>query len=244
LAAGHDLGVAHHGGYAELARVPGDWLVPLPAGLSLWDAMALGTAGFTTALAVTRLEQNGLTPAEGPVLVSGATGGVGSLSVAALARLGYRVTALTRKTHEGPYLERLGAAETLSPDMLDLGSIRPLGKATWAGAVDNVGGDVLAWIISTMKPNGAIASIGLARSATLATTVLPFILRGVNLLGIDSVMTPIERRRTVWQRIASDLRPGDLDRIGHDISLDELDGVLTAILNGQAQGRWVVDVRR
>jgi putative YhdH/YhfP family quinone oxidoreductase len=168
LATGHDLGVSHHGGYAEYARVPGDWLVPLPPGLSLWEAMACGTAGFTAALAVIRMERNGLTPASGPVIVSGATGGVGSMAVAALARLGYGVTALTGKAAEAAYLRTLGAADVLLRRDLDLTRIKPLGRATWAGAVDNLGGDVLAWMASTMKVNGVVASIGLAQSADLA----------------------------------------------------------------------------
>ena len=167
IATSFDIGVAHHGGYAEIARVPGDWVVPLPAGLSLYDAMALGTAGFTAALAVVRMEENRLTPANGPVIVTGATGGVGSLAVDILAKRGYHVVALTGKESEVDYLRGLGAAEVMLRSTLDLTKIRPLDNARWAGAVDNLGGDVLAWIASTMAQGGTIASIGLAASMKL-----------------------------------------------------------------------------
>ena len=177
IATSFDIGVAHHGGYAEIARVPGDWVVPLPAGLSLYEAMALGTAGFTAALGVVRMEENGLRPEKGPVIVTGATGGVGSLAIDMLARSGYHVVALTGKESEADYLRSLGAAEVMLRQSLDLTRIRPLDRGRWAGAVDNLGGDVLAWIASTMEQGGTIASIGLAASMSLNTTVAPFILR-------------------------------------------------------------------
>ncbi len=184
IATSFDIGVAHHGGYAEIARVPADWVVPLPAGLSLYEAMALGTAGFTAALAIVRMEENRLTPAKGSVIVTGATGGVGSLAVDMLAKIGYHVVALTGKESEAGYLRSLGAAEVLVRKSIDLSKIRPLDKGRWAGAVDNLGGDILAWIASTMEQGGTIASIGLAASMKLNTTVAPFNLRGVSLIGI------------------------------------------------------------
>src|SRR5689334_2873600 len=176
LAVGFDLGVAHHGGYAQYARVPAGWLTKLPQGMTLWEAMAFGTAGFTAGIAIERMEQNGLKPANGPVVVNGATGGVGSIALSALAKLGYSVVALTGKAGEADWLKKLGAKEILLRQSLNLEKIRPLDKATWAGAVDNLGGEVLSWICSTMKVNGVIASIGLAASPTLSTTVMPFIL--------------------------------------------------------------------
>jgi putative YhdH/YhfP family quinone oxidoreductase len=180
----YDLGVAHDGGYSEYARVPADWAVPMPKGLSLFEAMALGTAGYTAGLAVLRMEANGLKPANGPVIVSGATGGVGSIAIDVLSRLGYHVVALTGKEGEAEYLKKLGAKEVMARKALDLSRIKPLDKASWAGAVDNLGGDVLAWMASTMMQGGTIAAIGLAASMSLNTTVAPFILRGVS-LGID-----------------------------------------------------------
>ena len=245
LAAGFDLGVAHDGGYAEYVRVPADWLVRLPPTLTLWQAMALGTAGFTAALAIVRMEQNGLAAGNGPVIVSGATGGVGSIAIAALARLGYRVVALTGKRDERAYLESLGAADVMFRDDLDLAQIKPLGKATWAGAVDNLGGGVLAWMASTMKINGVIASIGLAQDTSLQTTVLPFILRGVSLLGINSTDSPdSEQRRQVWQCLATDLRPPMLDQIAETIEFDDLPGAFQRFVDGRVRGRVVVRIGR
>ncbi|HVJ12012.1 MAG TPA: acryloyl-CoA reductase, partial [Burkholderiales bacterium] len=183
---GFDLGVSHHGGYAQYARVPAAWLMKLPQGMTLWDAMAYGTAGYTAGIAIVRMEHEGLKPSNGPVLVNGATGGVGSIALACLARLGYHVVALTGKESEADWLRKLGAKEVKLRSEIDLSKIKPLDKSTWAGAVDNLGGDVLAWICSTMKDNGVIASIGLAASPSLNTTVMPFILRGARLLGINS----------------------------------------------------------
>ena len=242
LATGYDLGVKHHGGYAEYARVPADWLVKLPKGMTLWDAMAFGTAGFTAGLAILRMEQNGLRPGNGPVIVSGATGGVGSVDIDALARLGYQVVALTGKAGEAEYLKRIGAKDVLLRNDLDLAKIRPLDKAQWAGAVDNLGGEVLAWMASTMKIGGAIGSVGLAASHTLNTTVMPFILRGVSLLGIDSVNCPMGPREEVWRRLATDMRPAHLKDMARTIPFAELPSVFGAFVAGQAKGRVVVDL--
>jgi putative YhdH/YhfP family quinone oxidoreductase len=242
IATSFDIGVAHHGGYAEYARVPADWVVPLPAGLSLFEAMALGTAGFTAALGIVRMEENGLTPAKGPVIVTGATGGVGSLAVDMLAKLGYQVTAFTGKESEFDYLKGLGASEVMLRTSLDLSRIRPLDKALWAGAIDNLGGDVLAWIASTMKQGGTIASIGLAASTSLNTTVMPFILRGASLLGIDSGYIGEPYRSGVWQRLAGDLQPRHLREMTRTISFEDLPGVFDDFLKGRARGRVVVEI--
>lgn len=242
IATSFDIGVAHHGGYAELARVPADWVVPLPDGLSLFEAMALGTAGFTAALAIVRMEENGLAPEKGPVIVTGATGGVGGLAIDMLAKLGYSVTALTGKESQADYLRQLGASEVMLRSSLDLSHIRPLAKALWAGAVDNLGSDVLAWIASSMKPGGTIASIGLAAGTTLNTTVMPFVLRGVSLLGIDSGYVGEPYRHRIWQRLGTDLRPRHLPEMTRTINLDELPGVFDGFLQGAAHGRIVVEV--
>ncbi|PKO30614.1 MAG: oxidoreductase [Betaproteobacteria bacterium HGW-Betaproteobacteria-7] len=242
IATSFDIGVAHHGGYAEMARVPGDWVVPLPAGLSLFEAMALGTAGFTAALGIVRMEENGLRPEKGPVIVTGATGGVGSLAIDMLAQRGYHVVALTGKESEADYLRGLGAAEVMLRQHLDLSKIRPLDRGRWAGAVDNLGGDVLAWIASTMEQGGTIASIGLAASMSLNTTVAPFILRGVSLLGVDSGYIREPYRRGVWQRLASDLRPPHLAAMTRRIAFDQLPETFAEYIAGQAKGRVVVDV--
>ena len=242
IATSFDIGVAHHGGYAEIARVPRDWVVPLPAGLSLYDAMALGTAGFTAALAIVRMEENRLMPANGPVIVTGATGGVGSLAVDILAKLGYHVVALTGKASEADYLRCLGAAEIMLRSELDLAKIRPLDKARWAAAVDNLGGDILAWIASTMVQGGTIASIGLAASMSLNTTVAPFILRGVSLLGVDSGYIREPYRSGVWQRLASDMRPPHLAMMSRKIAFAELPETFNEYIAGRAKGRVVVEI--
>jgi putative YhdH/YhfP family quinone oxidoreductase len=238
----YDLGVAHDGGYAEYARIPADWAVPMPKGLNLFEAMALGTAGYTAGLAVVRMEANGLNPANGPVIVSGATGGVGSIAIDVLSRLGYQVVALTGKDGETEYLKKLGAKEVMSRKSLDLSKIKPLDKAIWAGAVDNLGGEVLAWMASTMMPGGTIAAIGLAASMSLNTTVAPFILRGVSLLGIDSGATPMPLRQEIWSRLAGDMRPARLKDITRTISIDELPQAFDGLLKGEAKGRIVVDL--
>jgi putative YhdH/YhfP family quinone oxidoreductase len=242
IATSFDIGVAHHGGYAEIARVPADWVVPLPAGLSLYQAMALGTAGFTAALAIVRMEENRLTPAKGAVIVTGATGGVGSLAIDMLAKIGYHVVALTGKESEAEYLRSLGAAEVMLRQSIDLSKIRPLDRGRWAGAVDNLGGDILAWIASTMEQGGTIASIGLAASMKLNTTVAPFILRGVSLLGIDSGYIREPYRQGVWQRLASDLRPPHLDSMSRKIAFEQLPETFAEYIAGRAKGRVVVEL--
>lgn len=242
LATSYDIGVAHHGGYAEVARIPANWVIKLPAGLSLRDAMALGTAGFTAALGIVRMEENGLRPANGPVIVTGATGGVGSLAIDMLAGLGYHVAALTGKAAEQDYLLGLGAKEVMLRQSLDLAKIKPLGKETWAGAVDNLGGDVLAWIASTMKQGGTIASIGLAASMTLNTTVAPFILRGACLLGIDSGYIGEPYRSGVWRRLAADLRPRHLAAVTHEIGFADLPRAFDDFIQARVKGRCVVTI--
>jgi len=243
LAVGHLLGVKHHGGYAEYARIPAGWAVKLPRGMTLWEAMAFGTAGYTAGLAVMRMEHNGLKPANGPVVVDGATGGVGSIALAALAKLGYAVTAMTGKESEAGWLKQLGAKEILLRQSLDLTKIKPLDKATWAGAVDNLGGEVLAWMASTMMFNGTIASIGLAASPNLNTTVLPFILRGVSLLGVNSTDCPTpEQERAVWQRLATDLRPPMLKEMARTVAFGDLPTVFDDFINAKVTRRVVVDL--
>jgi putative YhdH/YhfP family quinone oxidoreductase len=243
LAVGFDLGVAHHGGYAQYARVPAEWLVRLPQGMSLWEAMAFGTAGFTAGLGIVRMEQNGLKPGNGPVIVNGATGGVGSIAVSALAKLGYHVVALTGKAAESDWLKRLGAREILLRKDLNLEKIKPLDKATWAGAVDNLGGEVLAWMAATMNFNGVIASIGLAASPNLNTTVMPFILRGVCLLGINSTDAPShELRREVWRRLGSDMKPPLLKEMCRTIPFGDLPGAFEDFINARVSRRVVVDL--
>jgi putative YhdH/YhfP family quinone oxidoreductase len=239
---GFDLGVSHHGGYAQYARVPAGWLMRLPQGLSLWEAMAYGTAGYTAGIAIVRMEHEGLKPANGPVLVNGATGGVGSIALSALARLGYHVVALTGKESESDWLKKLGAREILLRQTLNLEKIKPLDKSTWAGAVDNLGGEVLAWICSTMKDNGIIASVGLAASPSLNTTVMPFILRGARLLGINSGESSNDVRETVWRRLASDLKPPQLKEMARTVPFSKLPTVFDDFINSKVTRRVVVDL--
>ncbi len=242
IATSYDIGVAHDGGYAEYARIPADWVVPMPRGLTLAEAMALGTAGYTAALGIVRMEQVGLKPSAGPVIVSGATGGVGSLAIDILSRLGYHVVALTGKEAEADYLKTLGAKEVMLRQSLDLTKIKPLDTATWAGAVDNLGGEVLAWMASTMLQGGAIASIGLAASMSLNTTVAPFILRGASLLGIDSGLTPMPLRQDVWRRLSTDMKPAHLQTMVRTIPFDELPAVFADFMDAKVRGRIVVDL--
>lgn len=242
IATSYDIGVSHHGGYAEMARVPADWVVKLPVGLSCAEAMALGTAGFTAALAIVRMEHNGLAPSKGRVIVSGATGGVGAIAVSILSGLGYEVVALTGKESETEALKSIGATEVMLRQSLDLTKIKPLSSETWAGAVDNLGGDVLAWMASGMKVGGTLASIGLAASHNLNTTVMPFILRGVSLLGIDSVNCPMAQRAEVWRRLATDMKPKALPALTRHIDFADLPEAFAAYVAGQARGRVVVDI--
>lgn len=239
---GFDLGVSHHGGYAQYARVPAGWLTKLPQGLTLWDAMAFGTAGYTAGIAIVRMEHEGLKPSSGPVLVNGATGGVGSIAVASLARLGYHVVALTGKESEADWLKKLGAKEILLRKTLNLEKIKPLDKSTWAGAVDSLGGDVLSWICSTMKDNGIIASIGLAASPNLNTTVMPFILRGARLLGINSGESSNDVRDTVWRRLATDMKPPLLKEMARTVPFTKLPAVFEDYINARVTRRVVVDL--
>ena len=244
LVTGCGLSETQDGGYAEYSRLQGDWVIPLPAGITELDSMKLGTAGFTAALAIHRMEQNGQAPANGPVVVTGATGGVGSLAINMLAGRGYQVVAVSGKPEADAYLHELGASQILRRQSLDLGS-KPMEAALWAGAVDNVGGDVLTWLTRTMSYGGNIASIGLAGSHELHTTVMPFILRGVNLLGINSVATPRDLRLEVWKRIATDLRPQQLDRIADRIvSFDELPAQFDDYIKGRVIGRTVVRIAK
>ena len=242
IANSYDVGVAHDGGYAGRMRIPSAWLVPLPAGLTTFEAMALGVAGFTAGLAVVRMETNGLKPANGPVIVNGATGGVGSVAIDILAGLGYHVVALTGKEAETDYLKSLGAKEVMLRSSIDLAKIRPLDKSLWAGAVDNLGGDVLSWMTSTMQIGAPIASIGLAASHVYNTTVMPFILRGVTLCGIDSVNCPMAQRRAVWHRLATDMKPRHLAEMTRTIGFDDLPAAFDAFVKGQVRGRTVVKI--
>jgi len=244
LAHGYDLGVARHGGFGAFTRLPAEYIVPLPAGLTARDAMTIGTAGFTAAMSVAALERHGLRSGDGPVLVTGASGGVGSTAVAILAARGHEVWAGTGKPDEEARLRALGAAGVIGRDELTAESPRPLESARWAGAVDTVGAATLPYVLRTLRPSAAVASSGNAGGAKLDTTVLPFILRGVALLGMDSANMPIEERRALWARIATDLRPNGLGG-GEgvtEIGLEELDGAFDSILAGRARGRWVVRV--
>ena len=243
IATSFDIGVAHHGGYAEYARVPAGWVVPLPVGLDLFEAMALGTAGFTAALGIVRMEDNGLAPANGPVVVTGATGGVGALAIDMLAQLGYHVVALTGKEAETDYLKMLGAAEILLRSTIDFDKVRPLEAARWAGAVDNVGGQILHWVLATMKQAGTVASIGNAASFNIDTTVFPFILRGVSLLGVDSGYIGEPTRSKVWARLASDLKPRHLAAMTRTVPFAELPGVFGDFIEGRVKGRTVIAVK-
>ena len=238
---GWGMGETHLGAYAEKARVKGDWLVRLPEDMSTRDAMAIGTAGYTAMLAVLALEKQGLAPDNGPIAVTGAAGGVGSVAIALLSKLGYHVIASTGRTSEAGYLKGLGAAEVIDRNELS-GPAKPLAKERWAGGIDSVGSTTLANLLSMTKYGGAIAACGLAGGSDLPATVIPFLLRGVNLLGIDSVMCPIERRKTAWNRLARDLDRGKLAEITHEIGLDEVIGAGAKILAGQVRGRIVVKI--
>jgi len=242
LVTGCGLSETQDGGYAEYSRLQGDWVIPLPPGISAMDAMRIGTAGFTAALAVHRMEQNGQAPGNGPVVVTGATGGVGSLAVNMLAGRGYEVVAVSSKADADDYLRALGTSRILRRQDIDLGS-RPMETALWAGAIDNVGGELLTWLTRTVDFWGNIASVGLAGGHELKTTVMPFILRGVNLLGINSVATPRELRLAVWQRLATDLRPAQLERIAHKVvEFDELPAQFDDYIKGRVTGRVVVRI--
>ncbi|MEK5032918.1 acryloyl-CoA reductase [Paenibacillus sp. FSL R7-0302] len=241
IATSYGIGVSHFGGFSEYARIPADWVVELPEGLTLREAMIYGTAGFTAALSVQALEAQGMTPDQGKVLVTGATGGVGGAATAILAKLGYQVTASTGRTDEAGYLQALGAAEVISREEIAGSAVKPLDKQLWQAAVDSVGGAPLAAVLSKIAYGGAVAASGLTAGTAVPTTVLPFILRGVSLLGIDSVACPMEKRATLWQRMAGDMKPAVLDTlVDREISLTELPAALQDILQSGTRGRVLV----
>lgn len=242
LVTGYEMGVAHDGGYAELVRVPADWVVPLPVGLSLHDSMALGTAGFTAALSLYRLEQNDVKPENGKVVVTGATGGVASIAISMLNKLGYDIVAITGKESEHVFLKSLGANQVLPRSAIDISSTRPLDKAQWAAALDSVGGATLAWLTRTMQQNGVIASFGNAGGVELNTTVLPFILRGVRLIGIDSAATAMSLRHEIWNRLAQSWCPPQLEKIAHTIPFEQLPQVFPQMMRGETRGRVVIKI--
>ncbi len=245
IATSYELGVSHYGGFGEYARVKADWVVPLPAGLTLKEAMALGTAGFTAGLAVYKLEYNGLKPQNGPVLVTGATGGLGSIAISILKNLGYTVAASTGKESEHAYLKELGADDILTREETTAESNRPLEKERWAGSVDAVGGTTLAYLLRTTRYAGSIAACGNTGGVNFSTTVFPFILRSVNLLGIESVNCPMELRRQIWEHLASDYKPKHLlDLIGHEAPLEQLPQALATVLKGGVRGRTVIKVSK
>ncbi|MEK4386364.1 acryloyl-CoA reductase [Solibacillus sp. FSL W7-1464] len=241
IATSYEIGVTHFGGYSEYARIPSEWLVPLPEGLSLKEAMIIGTAGFTAALSVQRLEENNVSPDKGKVLVTGSTGGVGSFAVSILSKLGYEVEASTGKESEHDFLKKLGATSIVPREEVYDGKVRALGKQKWAAAVDPVGGEPLASLLSQIHYGGSVAVSGLTAGTKLPSTVFPFILRGVNLLGIDSVYCPMETRLKVWNRLATDFKPDNLEQlIQQEITLEQLPEALPTLLKGQAKGRTVV----
>lgn len=243
IATSYELGMSHSGGYSEYARVPAGWVVPLPSGLSLKDAMIIGTAGLTVGLSLHQMEKLGLKPENGPVLVTGATGGVGSVGISVLKKRGYTIAASTGKASEHAYLQKLGATEILGRDETAAESRRPMEKERWAGSLDSVGGSTLSYLIRTTKYGGSIAAYGNTGGANVATTIYPFILRGINLLGIESANCPMELRQQIWQHLASDYRP-DLETIAHEVAFEELPQALATILKGGTRGRIVVRVER
>ncbi|MBP3039611.1 acryloyl-CoA reductase [Bacillaceae bacterium Marseille-Q3522] len=243
IATSYEIGVSHFGGYSEYARIPADWIVPLPQHLTLKEAMIFGTAGFTAALSVHQLEAHGLSPEKGKVLVTGSSGGVGSLAIAMLAKRGYEVVASTGKQSSHEFLQSIGAAEIVSREEVYNGTVKPLDKQLWAAAVDPVGGTQLAAILSKIHYHGAVAVSGLTGGTDVPTTVFPFILRGVSLLGIDSVYCPMKLRQEIWKRIATDLKPEQLSAIiQKEVTLEELPEALPILLQGKALGRFLVKV--
>jgi len=242
LVTGYDLGMDTAGGYGQYIRIPSEWAVPLPAGLSLREGMILGTAGFTAGLSVYKLMQNGVQPGDGEVLVTGASGGVGSIAVAILARTGYRVVAATGKAAENDYLRGLGAAEVIGRDQVLAGSERPMMKERWAGVVDVVGGDMLAAAVKSTRYGGTVTCCGLVGSADLNVTVFPFILRGVSLLGIDSVQCPRPLRLAVWEKLAGEWKPPALETTASECTLQSLEEPIRKILSGEGRGRTLVNL--
>ncbi|QTN01042.1 acryloyl-CoA reductase [Sediminibacillus dalangtanensis] len=245
IATSYQIGTGHYGGYSEYARIPAEWVVSLPDGLSLRESMIFGTAGFTAALSIQQLEAAGLSPDKGKVLVTGATGGVGSTAIAMLAKRGYHVVASTGKESAHDYLRNIGADEIVSREAVYDGKIRPLDKQEWAGAVDPVGGEQLAALLTKLEYGGAAAVSGLTGGTSVPTAVFPFISRSIQLLGVDSVNCPMDIRKKVWERLASDLKPAGLtEYIEKEISLDDLPDALNTILEGKAQGRMVVNLQK
>jgi acrylyl-CoA reductase (NADPH) len=242
IVTGYDLGMDTAGGYGQYIRIPSEWALPLPAGLTLRESMILGTAGFTAGLSVWKLQWNGVQPGDGDILVTGATGGVGSIAVAILARAGYRVVAATGKAAESDYLRELGAAEVLDRELLLVGAERPLMKERWAGVVDVVGGTTLATAIKSTRYGGTVTCCGLVGSADLSVSVFPFILRGVSLLGIDSVQCPLHLREAVWGKLAGEWKPADLEATATESSLQCLDEHIHKILSGGVRGRTLVNL--
>lgn len=243
IATGYEIGVSHFGGYSEYARIPADWIVPLPKGLTLREAMIIGTAGFTAAMSIQDLELNHVSPQKGKVLVTGSTGGVGSFAVALLSSLGYEVVASTGKESEEGYLKGLGASSVVSREKVYNGTLKALGKQEWAAAVDPVGGEPLASILSQLQYGGAVAASGLTAGTKLPATVFPFILRGIKLLGIDSVYCQMETRKNVWERLATDVKPANLENFIHqEVTLHELPDALPTLLKGQVRGRTLVKI--
>jgi acrylyl-CoA reductase (NADPH) len=240
---GWGMGEAHNGGYAEMARVKAEWLTAQPAGFTPAEAMAIGVAGFTAMLCVMALEEQHITPERGAILVTGAAGGVGSIAVALLAKLGYSVTASTGRLDETPYLQGLGATAVIDRSSFS-GPVKPLAKPRWAGAIDNVGSTTLAHVLSQIAPEGAVAACGLAQGMDLPTSVAPFILRGVRLIGINSVSVPEARRQAAWQRLKADLPTATLHAVTTTIGLADIPATAQAIVAGQVRGRVVVDVRK
>ena len=242
LANGSGLGEVHDGGYSEYARIPSDWVVPMPSGLNSRQAMIIGTAGFTAALAIQRLQDNNQSPDHGPILVTGATGGVGSFAVHFLSKLGYEVFAMTRKLDEQEYLRSLGAHEVISTNEV-INDQASLHKGRWGGAIDNIGGDTLAWLIKSVKPWGNIASIGMAGGMQVETTTMPFILRGVSLIGVTSAACPQDLRKQIWSRLGTELFPEKLDQIyAGEVTLDQLPAAFEKLLSGTMRGRQLVCV--
>lgn len=242
IVTGFDLGVNTWGGFAEYIRVPAAWVVPLPDGITLRESMIFGTAGFTAALCIDALEKNNITPGDGEILVTGATGGVGSIAITILAKLGYSVVAVTGKQSQHDYLKSLGASLVISREEVNDNSGKPLLKERWAGAVDSVGGNTLATIIKTTKYGGCVTACGLVGGIELMTTVYPFILRGVRLIGIDSVQCPMPTRLKIWEKLAADWKPLKLDEMATNVSLDRLPDKIDAILKGEIVGRVLVNL--
>jgi acrylyl-CoA reductase (NADPH) len=238
---GWGVGEGHHGGYAEVARVKGDWLVPLPKGLTTSDAMAIGVAGYTAMLCVMALEEQGVTPDKGEIVVTGAAGGVGSVALVLLSKLGYTAVASTGRVEEEAFLKSLGAASIINRAEFS-GPVKPLAKARWAGAIDNVGSTTLANVISQMKDDGVVTAVGLAQGMDLPTSVAPFILRGVRLIGVNSVTTPLPRRKQAWDRLVRDLDMAKLKSLTSHVKLEDVPRVAADIMQGKVRGRVVVDL--